>query len=141
MQIGLEILIQEVQFLGTYFYWAILPSRGSLNCSQQLHYRQLKQNLVFYQECLWLRKFLESIRYKQAEPTIIKEDNQSCIQYVYAISVRYNFIKESIKDESTVVEYCSTNDMVSNIFTKPLIRLISTNIAMHWECQMLLEGD
>ena len=35
------------------------------------------------QEAQWIRKFLDSIGMTQTSATLIREDNQACIQYIY----------------------------------------------------------
>ena len=81
------------------------------------------------QEALWIRKFLENVGYQQTSATILHEDNQSCIKFVYGtkyspstkhIGVRYYFIRDSIKNNDIQVKYLPTDQMTADIFTKAL---------------------
>ena len=80
-------------------------------------------------EVLWLRKFLTALGYRQKSATIINEDNQSCIKYVYGtkniskakhIAVKHYHIKETIEDGQVKVIYCPSDKNIADIFTKPL---------------------
>jgi hypothetical protein len=83
-------------------------------------------------EVIWLRMLLEELGLSQVNPSKILEDNQGCIKLAENpvvhgrskhIDVRYHFIRERVrKVRDVVLEYCSTNDMVADIFTKPLDR-------------------
>ena len=66
---------------------------------------------------------------KDSDTVSIKEDNQSAIcltknpQYhgrSKHISIKHHYIRDLVKDGSVVVQYCSTEDMVADIFTKGL---------------------
>jgi hypothetical protein len=79
-------------------------------------------------EALWIRKLIKEFNGDQ-EPVEIKEDNQACIRFAYDsnhsdrtkhIDVRYLFIKERIEKNQVKIGYCPTNDMVADVFTKPL---------------------
>ena len=64
-------------------------------------------------------------------PTIVKEDNQSCIamaknpQYhgrAKHIDIKHHFVQELVGDDTIKLEYCPTNEMVADILTKGLAR-------------------
>ena len=64
-------------------------------------------------------------------PTIVKEDNQSCIamaknpQYhgrAKHIDIKHHFVRELVGDDTIKLEYCPTNEMVADILTKGLVR-------------------
>jgi hypothetical protein len=83
-------------------------------------------------ECLWLQKLQTDLNIKSL-PTIIREDNQATIKTANNIinnerskhiDVRYHFIREKVNDETIKLEYCPTTDMVADIFTKPLGRVL-----------------
>jgi hypothetical protein len=69
--------------------------------------------------------------YKQVNATTIYADNQSCIALSHNptshsrakhIGIRHHFIRERIKNDEVDLLYCSTKDMVADVFTKPLLR-------------------
>ena len=81
------------------------------------------------QEAMWLRKLLLDLNFCNDEPILIFEDNQSTICLAKSnrnhsrskhIDVKFNFIRDVINDRKILVEYCPTNDMVADIFTKGL---------------------
>lgn len=81
------------------------------------------------QEVVWLRSLLEDFNEKQMQPTIIYEDNQSCIKLVYKekyskrtkhISTKYNYVKNLSDTDITRYMYCPTEIMIADILTKPL---------------------
>ncbi len=81
------------------------------------------------QEATWLRRLFEDLHEKQAEPTVIHEDNQSAIciaqnpQYhskTKHIDIKYHFIREKIVDNTIELRYCPTNDMLADTLTKGL---------------------
>jgi hypothetical protein len=61
------------------------------------------------------------------EPITVYEDNQPCIaiaknpvlnQRAKHIDVKYHFVRECVKDDVFKLEYCPTQRMVADIFTK-----------------------
>lgn len=84
------------------------------------------------QEAVWLRNLLKDFNEEQTQPTVIFEDNQSCIKLVnkdkYSkrtkhVSTKYHFVK-NLKDTGiTNYLYCPTEVMVADILTKPLARI------------------
>jgi hypothetical protein len=79
---------------------------------------------------LWTRLFLESQGY-EVKNTKIYQDNQSAAlmerngkrsstKRTRHINIRYFFITDCIKDGGIDVEYCPTENMLADIFTKPL---------------------
>jgi hypothetical protein len=81
------------------------------------------------QEAQWIRKLLNDIGYAQLEATVLNEDNQSCIKYIYGtkwsprskhIGVRYYYVKDSVKNGEVKIQYCPTQNMVADMLTKPL---------------------
>jgi hypothetical protein len=84
------------------------------------------------QHLLWLRSFYEEIGHTQTDPTDLFCDNQAAIiltkdpQFrarTKHIQRKYHFIRDDVvATNQAVVRYVSTNDMVADIFTKPLAR-------------------
>jgi len=53
----------------------------------------------------------------------IKMENKrrnSCTGNLRHISIRYFFVKDRVEQKEFRIEYCSTNDMIADYFTKPL---------------------
>ena len=81
---------------------------------------------------LWTRLFLEAQGY-QVERNIIFQDNKSAIlletngrksagKRSKALNVRYFFVTDQIDKGNLQIEYCPTNEMVGDFFTKLLQR-------------------
>jgi hypothetical protein len=82
-------------------------------------------------DCIWMRRVLYNVKLLKAGPTTIYEDNQGTIAAAQQdpgtvaskskhIAVRYFFIREHVECEDVEVIYCSTDEMIADIFTKPL---------------------
>jgi hypothetical protein len=78
------------------------------------------------------RHLLTELGFEQVKPTIIFEDNDSCIAIaegqkkhpgVKHIDIRHHFIKDRIKQGDIALERKPTKDMVADIFTKNLPRI------------------
>lgn len=82
-------------------------------------------------EAIWLRVLLEDLGYPQTSATIIHADNQGCIALTRNpvahsrakhIDIRHHFIRERVENKEIDLQYCSTKDMLADIFTKQLPR-------------------
>jgi hypothetical protein len=81
-------------------------------------------------ELIWLRRLVGEIFRPLTFPIKLRSDNQSAIALARSegqfharskhIDIRWHFIKFCIKDESIELIYCPTEEMVADIFTKPL---------------------
>jgi hypothetical protein len=80
-------------------------------------------------QAVWLRKMLEELRHKQQHPTVIYCDNKSAIALAKNpvfhgrskhIDIKYHFIRDLVKSEEIVLEFCKTEDQMADIFTKAL---------------------
>jgi hypothetical protein len=80
------------------------------------------------QEVVWLRELFEELGIPQESPTIIHEDNQSCIKFVANekmskrskhINTKKNYVKE-LNGSTVNLKYCPSADMVADCLTKPL---------------------
>ena len=76
-----------------------------------------------------MRHLLQSIQQKQTRPTLIFEDNQGAIALsknprshtrLKHIDIKYHYVRETIEKKVVKLEYCPTQDMVGDIFTKGL---------------------
>ena len=70
------------------------------------------------QETVWLRRLLSSIGFKQSTPTVIYEDNQGSI--ALSIDIKFHFVRETLEKKQVDLVYCSTENMLADIFTKLL---------------------
>lgn len=81
------------------------------------------------QQMLWIVKLMKSFEIPVNYPITVKEDNQSCIKIAEKekferntkhIDTKFNFVKELVKSNKIVLQYCPTSEMVADILTKPL---------------------
>jgi hypothetical protein len=79
---------------------------------------------------LWTRLFLEKQGY-EVRDTKVYQDNQSAMlleqngkqsstKRTRHINIRYFFITDCVRDGKLHVEYCPTEEMLADLFTKPL---------------------
>ena len=80
-------------------------------------------------QAVWLRNVLMDIGCDQEKGTVILYDNSSTIKLAKNhvlhgrskhIHVRYHFIRELVNEEVISLEYCTTQEQVSDIMTKPV---------------------
>eukprot|EP00253_Pinus_taeda_P035798 PITA_35798 len=88
-------------------------------------------------EALWLHQILSEFGFQQHHLTTLCCDNQSAIQLCKDpikhqsnkhIELHMHFIKKLIDDHVLEVQYCSTDDEVTDIFTKALTEAKFTNL-------------
>ncbi|XP_065078076.1 uncharacterized protein LOC135701229 [Ochlerotatus camptorhynchus] len=81
------------------------------------------------QETLWLRQLLSDFGETQKQPTVLREDNQGCLAFFQKertsrrskhTNTRERIVHELCAKKEIVLEYCSTDQMLADIFTKPL---------------------
>ena len=79
------------------------------------------------QEVVWLRRLLNDIAEKQAQPSIMNEGNQGAIELsknprlhnrTKHIDVAYNIVRQKVNDKSINVKYCSKGQMLADVMTK-----------------------
>lgn len=80
-------------------------------------------------EVIWLRRLLHDMRYSQTSPTVIFEDNQSCLRLIKEeklsnrtkhIDTKVHFVKDHIERKDIICVYCPSEKMVADMMTKPL---------------------
>jgi hypothetical protein len=80
-------------------------------------------------QAVWLRRMLSELQYQQDGPTKIFCDNKSTIALTKNpvfhgrskhIDIKHHYIRDLIRDKEIVVEYCTSEDQIADIFTKPL---------------------
>ena len=81
------------------------------------------------QEAIFLRSLLCEMGYEQTQPTIIGEDNQSCIKLATNpvmhkrskhIDTKFHIIREKIDDNSIQLVYTPTDQLAADLLTKAL---------------------
>ena len=84
-------------------------------------------------EIMWLRMMLTELNYEVDQPIIIMIDNQSAIKIAENdvehtrskhIDIKYNFIRNEIRDKNIELRWISTRDQIADIFTKSLVKEI-----------------
>ena len=81
-------------------------------------------------QILWTRFFLEAQGY-QIQASVVYQDNQSALllannrqasssKHTHHMNIHYFFIMDHIQAGDLQVEYCPTDDMIADFFTKPL---------------------
>ena len=80
---------------------------------------------------MWLRQLMKDLHMDCTAPITIHEDNQGTIamsrnpvlhKRTKHIDIKYHFVREKTQDGAVELKYCPTNDMVADIFTKPLLQ-------------------
>lgn len=80
-------------------------------------------------ETIWLQRILLDMQQKFETPTVIYEDNQSCLKLIQNqklsnrtkhIDTRYHFVKDHIEKGAITCTYLETEKMLADILTKPL---------------------
>lgn len=95
-------------------------------------------------ELLWIRRLLEDFHEKQPGATRVYEDNQSTIKLIKSkefrnrtkhIDIKYHFVSDLVEKKVIDLQYCPTEDMIGDMFTKPLQQI---KLKKHREgCQLI----
>lgn len=81
------------------------------------------------QEAIWLRQLLRDFNVDMKTPTVIYEDNQSCLKFIEEerlsnrtkhIDIKRHFIRHHIKKGDISCSYCPSGNMIADLLTKPL---------------------
>ena len=82
------------------------------------------------QEVTYARRFLEKLGFPQTSPTLIYEDNRTCIAWSEGsvggsdrakhIDLRQHFVHEAVQAKTLKLEVIASADNVADILTKPL---------------------
>ena len=82
-------------------------------------------------EAMWLRSLLQELGFNNNEPIIINGDNQSSLALAQNplfhsrtkhIDIRWHFVREKQKTGEIQLQFCSTDNMAADIFTKALTK-------------------
>ena len=83
------------------------------------------------QEAIWMQQLTTDLKNGPDKPIIIFEDNQSamCIaknpQFhgrTKHIKIKYHFTREQVKNGTIELQYCRTEEMIADMFTKGLLK-------------------
>ena len=80
-------------------------------------------------QIIFLRELMKQLGFAGNRPSIIYEDNLSCIKMVYGqlnhqttkhINVRFHFTKDQVQKGEVEIIHCPTEEMIADVLTKPL---------------------
>ena len=80
-------------------------------------------------QAVWLHRMLSELKYEQKDPTKILCDNKFAIALTKNsmfhgrskhISIKFHYIRELVKNQEIELEFCRSEDQVTDIFTRPL---------------------
>ena len=85
-------------------------------------------------DIIWIHKLLTELSsvFSFLVPTTLFCDNQGAIRLskdstfhgcTKHIDVHFHFVRQTVSQDHIELQYCPTNDMIADIFTKPLARL------------------
>ncbi|KAF2353132.1 Reverse transcriptase RNA-dependent DNA polymerase, partial [Trinorchestia longiramus] len=81
------------------------------------------------QEAIWLKQLLDDLEFKTGGPMVVNEDNQSAICLAQNpkyhgrskhIDIKFNYVRDLVRNKEIDLVYCPSNDMLADIFTKGL---------------------
>ena len=116
---------------GSIVSWASKKQSTVALSSKEAEYMALTQAT---KEAIWFRRLLQELGFqsqKSAAPTLIYEDNQSCIALAKNpvhhartkhIDIQHHFIREKVESCEIRLEYVPTEEMVADALAKALPR-------------------
>ncbi|XP_055633480.1 uncharacterized protein LOC129773848 [Toxorhynchites rutilus septentrionalis] len=106
--------------------WASRKQTSVSLSSMEAEYMALSEAC---RELVWLRQILEEMGEHQRKPTVVLEDNRSCIDFVETdrksrrskhIDTRVHYTKDLVDKGVVTLQFCSSEEMTADILTKPL---------------------
>ena len=82
-------------------------------------------------EVVWLRKILAGLFGHMLELTMIRYDNQSCVQMLVNLvhhdqtkhmEMRYHYVRDMVQRRVVELQFVPIDKQVAYVFTKPLVR-------------------
>ena len=116
----------HVQRSGAAISWSTKKQPTAAISTSEAEYQAMAAAV---QEGLYLRSLLNEMDMTCDGPTVINEDNQSCIKMcknpvmqkrTKHIDVKYHFVRERVEDGTFALEYCPTENMEADLLTKSL---------------------
>jgi hypothetical protein len=115
---------------GTAYAWSLKKQTTVATSSTEVEYTALAHAT---RSAVRNRYLLEEIGYGQTNPTVIHEDNQAALALArdpqfhahskhFDIQNHVHFIWEKIENGTIEPVYCTTEDQLADVFTKPLAR-------------------
>ena len=97
------------------------------------------------QEAVWIRRLLGEMGEPQEEATVIYEDNTGAIavtmnpvlhRRMKHVDIRAHYVRELVRDKVVLPTYCSTNEMLADLLTKPLavVKFLALVKALGMQC-------
>ena len=112
---------------GACISWRSTRQRTVALSTTEAEYMALSEST---QEAVWLKRLLEDLQQRDSNaPITIYGDNQGSIaltrnpeyhRRTKHIDIRHHFVREKVEDGQIVIKYCSTQDMLADLLTKPL---------------------
>jgi hypothetical protein len=118
---------------------AVIHHKSSLQKTVALSTCESELNALVeaVREALWLRQLFAEVFFsgeeQQVGPLNIFEDNQAALliakdhrffERVKHVAIRYFFMREQVAAERVAISYCPTAEMIADMGTKPLGRVI-----------------
>ncbi len=84
-------------------------------------------------EAVWLRGLLENMDHEQLGPTVLFEDNNSCIaqsenplhhKRTKHIDIAYHYTRQMVEEDVVYLERVGTEDQIADVLTKPLDKIL-----------------
>ena len=113
-------------FQGSLVSWSAVKQKSIALSSTEAEYYAMTHA---FKEALWLRTFLEVLKFPVPRPFPILSDNQAACSLSNSpaisarskhIDIRHHFIRDHVQDGSFSTTWIPTSDMLADIFTKPL---------------------
>ena len=113
-------------FQGSLVSWSAVKQKSIALSSTEAEYYAMTHA---FKEALWLRTFLEVLKFPVPRPFPILSDNQAACSLSNSpaisarskhIDIRHHFIRDHVQDGSFSTTWIPTADMPADIFTKPL---------------------
>ena len=82
-------------------------------------------------EVVWLQKLLAGLFGHMLEPTVIRCDNQSCVQMsmnpvhhdrTKHVEMRYHYVRDMVQRRVVELQFVPTDEQVADVLTKLLVR-------------------
>src|SRR6218665_98731 len=114
------------KFCGASISWVSRKQSMVTLSSTESEYKDLTEAA---QEALWMRRLLEELDQEVVKPTVLFEDNQSCIKLLQNeksshrtkhVATKFHFVRDFYKSKELDVKYCPSDRMIADLLTKPL---------------------